>query len=134
MRPVFDSSWSSGWLFLDLGPDSELDDRFFEECLQEKIGRPPVHSWDVVDGSTGRVVVRKFGYVEAYLSFLTLKFFLQAWFVAVWFVGLPPKSLSLFHSSYALTDVGAVGHWTPKTDHLPNWIGGCKLELPCRYW
>ena len=42
----------------------------------EKFGRPPVHSWDVVDGATGRVVVRKFGYVEAYLSFLTLEFFL----------------------------------------------------------
>ena len=33
----------------------------------EKLGRPLVHSWEVVDGVTGRVVVRKFGYVEAFV-------------------------------------------------------------------
>ena len=41
-----------------------------------KLGFPLVHSWEVRDGATGMVVVRKFGYVEAYSSFLTLEFFL----------------------------------------------------------
>ena len=35
LRLLFDCLWSSGRLFLDLGPDLELDDRFFEECLRE---------------------------------------------------------------------------------------------------
>ena len=62
------SSWTSArtrsWMTASLRSGSE------------KLGRPLVHSWEVVDGVTGRVVVRKFGYVEAYLSFSTLEFFL----------------------------------------------------------
>ena len=42
----------------------------------EKFAWPLVHSWEVVDGVTGMVVVCKFEYAEAYLSFSTLEFFL----------------------------------------------------------
>ena len=41
--------------------------------------------------------------------------------MAVWFVGLPPQSLYVFHTSYRLTDVEAAGHWTLKTVNLLNW-------------
>ena len=54
--------------------------------------------------------------------------------MAVWFLGFPPLSLYLSHSSYWLTDAEAAGRWTLKTDHLVNWIGGCELQLPCRCW
>ena len=42
----------------------------------EIFGQPLVHSWEVVDGATSRVVSPKLWYVEAYLSYVTLEFFM----------------------------------------------------------
>ena len=86
----------------------------------------------------GMVVVRKFGYVEAYLSFLTLESFLQARLVAVQFLVLPPWHFLSFQISCGSTNVEVARRWTAKPYHLLDWtmmtacIGGCELQLPCR--